>query len=57
MPNAKVDKKDVAKYRISIKDIQDRAGVNFFTALPAKERQALLNKVSPMWRTSYNKKG
>ena len=57
MPNAKVDKKDVAKYRVSIKDIQDRAGVNFFTALPAKERQALLNKVSPMWRTSYNKKG
>lgn len=55
MPNQKVEKKDVAKYRVAIKDIQMRTGVNFFIALPAKERQRLINHVSPMWRTSYQK--
>jgi len=55
MPNKKVEKQDVAKYRVSIKEIQTRANVNFFNALPAKEKQALIDKVSPMWRTSYKK--
>jgi len=55
MPNKKVEKQDVAKYRTSIKEIQARANVNFFNALPAKEKQALIDKVSPMWRTSYKK--
>lgn len=30
MPNQKVEKKDVAKYRVAIKDIQMRTGVNFW---------------------------
>jgi len=55
MPNKKVEKKDVAKYRASIKDIQSRTGVNFFTTLSATERNQLINKVSPMWRTTYQK--
>jgi len=55
MPNKKVEEKDVAKYRVSIKDIQSRTGVNFFTALSATERNQLINKVSPMWRTTYQK--
>ena len=55
MPNNKVDKKDVSKYRVSIKDIQDRTGFNFFTQLAEKERNQLINQVSPMWRTTYKK--
>ena len=55
MPNKKVEKQDVSKYRVSIKDIQDRAGVNFFNTLPGKERQQLIGQVSPMWHTSYQK--
>ena len=48
MPNSKVDKKDVANYRVSIKDIQERTGFNFFIHLPTKERSQLIEKVSPM---------
>ena len=55
MPNTKVDKKNVAKYRISIKEIQERSGFNFFVQLPEKERDQLINKVSTMWRTTYKK--
>ena len=55
MPNTKVDKKDVVKYRVSIKDIQERTGFNFFVQLTEKERTQLIDKVSPMWRTTYKK--
>lgn len=56
MPNKKVEKQEVAKYRASIKEIQTRADVNFFNVLDINERQKLINKVSHMWRTNYKNK-
>ncbi len=53
MPNARVDKKDVAKYRVSIKDVEQRTGLIFFNTLPKAQVAALTDKSSPMWRTSY----
>ena len=55
MPNNKVEKKDVSKYRVSIKDIQERTGFNFFVKVPEKERSQLINKVSSMWPVTYRK--
>ncbi|WP_440993422.1 DNA/RNA non-specific endonuclease [Cysteiniphilum litorale] len=53
MPNARVDKKDVAKYRVSIKDVEERTGLTFFNTLPETQVAALTDKTSPMWHTSY----
>ncbi|MCF6765174.1 DNA/RNA non-specific endonuclease [Thiotrichales bacterium 19S3-7] len=53
MPNAHVNKKDVAKYRVSITNIEQRTGLQFLTSLPKEQRQKLVNNVSKMWRTSY----
>ena len=53
MPNARVDKKDVAKYRVSIKDVEERTGLTFFNTLPKTQVATLTDKTSPMWRTSY----
>ncbi|WP_407919661.1 DNA/RNA non-specific endonuclease [Cysteiniphilum halobium] len=53
MPNARVDKKDVTKYRVSIKDVEQRTGLTFFNTLPKTQVTALIDKTSPMWRTSY----
>lgn len=53
MPNAQVNRDDVAKYRVSIASIEERTGLKFLTALPEQERQGLIGTVSPMWRTSY----
>lgn len=53
VPNAQVNRDDVAKYRVSIDSIEQRTGLKFFTALPEEQRQSLISKVSPMWRTSY----
>lgn len=53
MPNARVDKKDVAKYRVSIKDVEERTGLTFFNTLSQAQVAILTDKTSPMWRTSY----
>ena len=53
MPNARVNKKDVAKYRVSIKDVEQRTGLTFFNTLPKAQVAALTDKSSPKWRTSY----
>lgn len=53
MPNARVNKKDVAKYRVSIANIEQRTGLQFLTDLPKEQREKLVNNVSKMWRTSY----
>jgi endonuclease G len=55
MPNKKVKRKDVAKYRVSIKDIEQRTGLQFLTNLPENERLRLVDGVSKMWRTHYGK--
>ena len=55
MPNTKVDKKDVANYRVSISEIEQRTGFGFFTQLPEPARSQFVNKVSPMWKTAYKK--
>lgn len=53
MPNASVSKKDVAKYRVSIVNIEQRTGLKFLTSLRDSEREKLISKVSKMWRTTY----
>ena len=52
MPNSNVKKKDVAKYRVSVKDVEQRTGLHFFSTI-SKAQIAGLTNVSPMWRTSY----
>jgi len=51
MPNAPVNKQDVAKYRVSIKDIQERTGLKFLVNIP--NRDEILDNVSKMWRVVY----
>ena len=51
MPNAKVSKKDVAKYRVSLNDIKQRTGYDLFPGLTAEQKST----VGKMWETSYNK--
>lgn len=53
MPNARVKKTDVSKYRVSIADIEKRTGLQFLTNLPKNERSILINSVSKMWRVNY----
>jgi DNA/RNA endonuclease G (NUC1) len=48
-----VKKTDVSKYRVSIADIEKRAGLQFLTNLPKNERNILVNSVSKMWRVNY----
>ncbi|MCF6777796.1 DNA/RNA non-specific endonuclease [Thiotrichales bacterium 19X7-9] len=54
MPNSRVKKNAVAKYRVSIADIEKRTGLQFLTNLPKDQRSKLINNVSKMWRTSYS---
>jgi endonuclease G len=56
MPNAKVSRKNFAKYIVSINEVQQRTGLQFLTALPKDERTKLINAVSPMWSTKFNYK-
>ena len=51
MPNSKVSKHNVANYRDSIKDIENRTGLKFLINIP--NRKNIVNNVSSMWRTSY----
>ncbi|WP_233263338.1 DNA/RNA non-specific endonuclease [Caedibacter taeniospiralis] len=53
MPNARVDKKDVSKYRVSVKEVEQRTGLSFFTDLPKAQVASLVDHTSAMWRTSY----
>lgn len=52
MPNLSVDKKDVDKYRVSIKSIEERTGLNFLSQI--SDRDNVIDNVSPMWRTAYS---
>ncbi|MBK2126087.1 DNA/RNA non-specific endonuclease [Fangia hongkongensis] len=54
MPNANVSKKNVANYRVSVKEIEQRTGLHFFNNLPESQSAALKTTVSPMWRVSYH---
>lgn len=56
MPNSKVDKSEVAHYRTSVADIEQRTGFTFFNHLAAGEREALIYQRSKMWRTDYKHK-
>ena len=51
MPNARVDKKKIANYRTSIKDIENRTGLHFLDNI--SDRNSVVNNVSNMWRTAY----
>lgn len=51
MPNARVDKTKIAKYRTSIEDIEKRTGLHFLTNI--QDRDMVVENVSAMWRTSY----
>lgn len=53
MPNSRVKKQDVAKYRVSIANIEQRTGLQFLTTLSKDQRIKLINNVPQMWRTSY----
>ncbi|WP_420810636.1 DNA/RNA non-specific endonuclease [Fastidiosibacter lacustris] len=53
MPNANIDKKDVAKYRVSVKEVEQRTGLNFFNTFSTEQVATLTTQTSPMWRTSY----
>lgn len=55
MPNSKVNRKDVAKYRVSIKDVENRTGLEFLTNIPKTEKDDLISSTSKMWRTNYKK--
>ncbi|WP_162902182.1 DNA/RNA non-specific endonuclease [Facilibium subflavum] len=56
MPNAKVSRKKVAQYRVSITEVAQRTGLNFLTNLPKAQQQKLVLNTSPMWRTAYTRK-
>lgn len=47
MPNSKVSNKDVSKYRVSIKDIEERTGLKFLDKVTKVDK----SKVSKMWHT------
>ncbi len=51
MPNAQVNKKKIANYSTSIKDIENRTGLDFLTNI--SDRNVIVNGVSNMWRTAY----
>jgi endonuclease G len=53
MPNAPVSRKKVTEYRVPIKSIEARTGLQFLTNLPSKERTQLVDQISSMWRTHY----
>ncbi|GGF93011.1 MULTISPECIES: DNA/RNA non-specific endonuclease [Cysteiniphilum] len=53
MPNARVNKKDIAKYRVSLKEVQERTGLKLFEKLPERERSQIINSISPMWPTHF----
>lgn len=52
LPNSRVAKNKVANYRVAIKDIEKRTGLQFLTNIP--DRDNIVNNVSKMWRTAYN---
>ncbi|WP_225630072.1 DNA/RNA non-specific endonuclease [Cysteiniphilum marinum] len=56
MPNARVNKKDIAKYRVSLKEVQERSGLKLLEKLPESERNQMVNTVSNMWPTHFRKK-
>ena len=47
MPNSKVSNKDVSKYRVSIKEIEERTGLKFLDKVTKIDK----SKVSKMWHT------
>ena len=51
MPNDKVSRKDVARYRVSLNDIKQRTGLDLFPGLSEDQK----SKVSNMWKTYYKK--
>ena len=51
MPNSPVSKTQIKKYRVSIKDIENRTGLYFLTNVD--NRATIVNSVSSMWRTAY----
>lgn len=55
MPNRKVEKKAVAKYRTSIKELEQRTGFYFFSHIPKQDRDKFIIGISPMWKTAYTK--
>ncbi len=51
MPNSKVNKGDVSKYRESINHIEERTGLHFLSNI--NDRGTVVDKVPNMWRTAY----
>lgn len=56
MPNARVNKKDIAKYRVSLKEVQERTGLKLLEKLPESERNQMVNTISNMWPTHFGNK-
>lgn len=49
LENKKHTGRDLAPYRVSIADVEERTGIDFLTNLPEREQTILESNVSPMW--------
>jgi endonuclease G len=53
MPNQKVNAKEIEKYIVTVKEIEEKTDLTFFTSLPNDQRKQLISAISPMW-AKYN---
>lgn len=49
MPNQKLPKRKAAEFRTSIAEIEERTGIDFFTALSKRRQRVLESNIAPMW--------
>jgi endonuclease G, mitochondrial len=49
LENKPLKGRELAPYRVSIADVEERTGIDFLTNLPEREQAILESNVSPMW--------
>lgn len=54
MPNQDLTGHKIPEYVVSLKDIEDKVGIDFLSALSARDKRQLGTLKSPMWRVAGN---